>query len=157
MRPALFALGLVLLAFPALAAEDPVAPYAISNANAGATPLDAGAFAAFGGREGVARIVDRFVTRNRTDPRTADIFKGSDPERLVRVLNEHFCYVLGGGCSYTGRDMKAAHTDMGVQQRDMGAVVENLQDAMDAEGVPFTAQNRFLAKLAPMRRVIVQR
>ena len=40
---------------------------------------------------------------------------------------------------------------------DMGALVEILQQAMSAEGVAFPAQNRFLAKLAPMRRDIVTR
>jgi hemoglobin len=39
----------------------------------------------------------------------------------------------------------------------MGALVENLQWAMRREDVPFPAQNRLLAKLAPMRRVIVER
>ena len=36
-------------------------------------------------------------------------------------------------------------------------LVENLQWAMRREGVPFAAQNRLLAKLAPMKRVIVER
>jgi hemoglobin len=35
--------------------------------------------------------------------------------------------------------------------------VENLQIAMQREKVPFFAQNRFLAKLAPMKRKTVVR
>ncbi len=77
--------------------------------------------------------------------------------RLRRTLNEQFCYILGGGCSYTGRDMTAAHKDMGIQQADMAALVENLQAAMRQEHVPFAAQNRLLAKLAPMHRDVVTR
>jgi hemoglobin len=38
----------------------------------------------------------------------------------------------------------------------MNRIVEILQRAMKAEGVPFAAQNRFLSKLAPMRRNVVQ-
>lgn len=53
--------------------------------------------------------------------------------------------------------MKAVHTDMGVQMKDFNALVEVLQTAMDAEQVPFSAQNKLLAKLAPMKRVIVER
>ena len=45
---------------------------------------------------------------------------------------------------------------MGLQAADMGALVENLQAAMRDEHVAFIAQNRFLAKLAPMRRTIVK-
>jgi hemoglobin len=140
------------------AAEEPVAPYAQSNTNAGATPLrDEATFRAFHGREGVDRIVDAFVAYNRADPRITDIFEGQDLVRLHRVLKEHFCYLLGGGCTYSGRTMKDAHKDMGLQQADMGALVENLQAAMRDEGVPFAAQNRFLAKLAPIKRQVVVR
>ena len=46
---------------------------------------------------------------------------------------------------------------MGVLVADFIALVENLQKAMDREGVPFRMQNRLLAKLAPQQRVVVQR
>ncbi len=140
------------------AGEEPVDPYPQSNANAGATPVAGdGLWQAFGGEGGVARIVDRLVTLNVADPRISDIFKGQDLVRLRRTLKEQFCYILNGGCTYTGRDMKSAHKDMGLQTADMGALVENLQAAMRAEHVPFAAQNRLLAKLAPMKRDIVER
>ena len=53
--------------------------------------------------------------------------------------------------------MRAVCRDLGLQPSDMGAMVENLQIAMSEEGVAFAAQNRFLAKLAPMRRDVVVR
>ena len=140
------------------AGEEPVAPYAQSPANADATPFaDDAMWRAFGGADGVRRIVDDLLARNQADPRICDIFQGQDLVRLRRVLGEHFCYLLGGGCTYTGRSMKDAHRDMGLQHADMGALVENLQAAMREEGVPFAAQNRFLAKLAPMKRQVVER
>ena len=40
---------------------------------------------------------------------------------------------------------------------DINALVENLIAAMDAEGVPVTAQNRLLQRLAPMRGAIIYR
>lgn len=140
------------------AGEQPVAPYAQSNANAGAVPFSGDEmWHAFHGSAGVDRIVDDLIARNRTDPRISDIFKGQDYARLGRVLKEQFCFILNGGCSYSGRDMRTAHRDMGVQQADMGALVENLQSAMTREQVSFAAQNRLLAKLAPMHRDIVTR
>lgn len=138
--------------------EEAVEPYRADPANAGARPFDGDAMArAFGGQEGIRRIVDRFVASNFDDPRIGEIFRNQDRARLRRVLFEQFCYILNAGCTYTGRDMKAAHRDMGVQQGDMNRLVENLQRAMAAQDVPFAAQNRFLAKLAPMRRDVVQR
>lgn len=143
---------------PTLPDEDPVASYSQSPANAGATPFPGDdMWRAFHGTEGVARIVDGLVARSQADPRIGDIFKGQDMVRLRRTLKEQFCYILGGGCTYTGRDMKAAHKDLGIQSADMGALVENLQRAMDAERIPFALQNRFLAKLAPMKRDVRER
>lgn len=158
MLSLLLAAAAMSTALPPHPGEDPVAPYAVSNANAGADPFQGGKmWDAFHRADGVDRIVDDFVARNRADPRISDIFKGQDFVRLRRVLKEQFCYILGGGCAYTGRDMHAAHKDMGLQNADMGALVENLQRAMDREKVAFAAQNRFLAKLAPMRPNIVER
>jgi hemoglobin len=138
--------------------EEPVDPYTQSNANAGAAPFAGDAmWRAFGGTAGVDRVVDRFVARNVDDPRIGEIFKGQDLVRLRRTLKEQFCYILNGGCDYSGRTMKDAHRDLGIQSADMGPLVENLQAAMRAERVPFAAQNRFLAKLAPMRRDVVVR
>ncbi len=87
----------------------------------------------------------------------AAIFVAHDTVRLKRTLDEQFCYLLGAGCDYSGRDMRTAHTEMGVTKADMNALVENLQAAMREAGVPFAAQNRLLAKLAPMSGQVVER
>ena len=138
--------------------EKPVDPYVQSNANAGATPLkDDSVFKAFHGKEGLTRIAGDLVDRNLADPRIKDIFATADIVRLKRTLAEQFCYILDGGCDYTGKDMTAAHKDQGITPRDFGALVENLQWAMDKEGVPFAAQNKLLAKLAPMSRQVIER
>jgi hemoglobin len=138
--------------------EEAVAAYVQSNANAGATPFDSAAmYEAFHGEAGVSRIVDGFVARNIADPRIKDQFAATDLIRLKRTLNEQFCYILGGGCAYTGRDMASSHAELGSQPADMAAIVENLQSAMNDERIPFATQNRFLAKLAPMKRDVVTR
>jgi hemoglobin len=140
------------------AGESPVDPYVQSNANAGASPItDKAVFEAFHGQPGVDRIVEDLVEQSFTDPRIKEFFAATDKARLKRTLKEQFCYILGGGCDYTGRDMTAAHKDQGATTKDFNALVENLQRAMDKEGVPFRAQNKLLAKLAPMQRPIVER
>lgn len=138
--------------------ELPIDPYDQSNANAGATPYESAQLAeAFGGREGIRRIAERTVALSQADPRIAAIFEGHDMVRLNRTLGEQFCYLLGAGCDYTGRDMRSAHAEMGVTKADMNALVENLQTAMREAKVPFAAQNRLLAKLAPMSGQVVTR
>jgi hemoglobin len=154
----LLSLAVLMLAAPALAAEvpageQPVDAYAQSNANAGATPFSGDAMLkAFHGRPGIDRIVDGLVDRSVADPRISEIFKNQDLVRLRRTLKEQVCYLLNGGCDYSGRTMKASHAGMGIRQSDFNALVEHLQEAMDREGVSFQAQNRLLAKLAPLER-----
>jgi hemoglobin len=138
--------------------EEDVDPYMVSNANAGATPFEgAEMLKAFHGKEGIGRIVDDLVDAVQKDKRTEEVFHASDFVRLRRTLKEQVCYILDGGCEYTGRDMKKVHDDHGVDVAEFNALVELLQEAMDREGVAFGAQNRLLAKLAPMRRDVVRR
>lgn len=138
--------------------EEAVDPYPMANANAGATPIGGDSvWRAFNGAGGTRRIVDETVRLSVADSRIADTFKSHDLVRLRRTLFEQFCYLLGGSCDYTGRDMRATHKDMGLQTADLNALIENLQAAMRKEGVPFAAQNRLLAKLAPMKRDVVER
>lgn len=138
--------------------EFPVDPYAKSNANAGARQFAGTEMAdAFGGKEGVRRIAARVVELSETDPRIAEIFKAHDMVRLRRTLFEQFCFILNAGCDYSGRDMTAGHKGLGLRMSDLNALVENLQQAMREAGVPFAAQNRFLAKLAPMDRRVIER
>ncbi len=140
------------------AGELPVDPYEISNDNAGADPFESAAlFEAFNGEAGISRVVDDMVDRIIADPRIKDIFAASDLVRLRRTLKEQFCFILNGPCDYTGRDMESSHADHGITNREFNALVENLQLAMNTEGVPFRAQNKLLAKLAPMQRHIVTR
>jgi len=138
--------------------EIAVDAYAVSDANAGAGPFQGEAmWTAFHGADGVGRIVDGMLAESVIDPRTAGIFAATDMARLKRTLREQFCYILNGGCSYSGRSMADAHDELGLQPADFGALVEHLQHAMDIEGVAFRDQNRFLAKLAPMRPQVVTR
>lgn len=116
---------------------------------------DPDTFQAFGGVPGLTRVVNAFMEELLADPRTRPFFESVDQENLKRLLVEQFCAELQGGCTYTGRDMRTAHQGQGITMADFNALVEALQRAMDREGVPFRAQNRLLARLAPMHRDII--
>ncbi len=138
--------------------EFAVDPYAQRNANAGAKPFASlGMADQFGGQSGIRELTDRLVELSLIDPRVSDIFKGHDLVRFRRVLFEQFCYILAAGCNYSGRDMRLAHADMGLQRKDLNALVENLQLAMKERRIPFAAQNKLLAKLAPMDKAVLQK
>jgi hemoglobin len=138
-----FAAGALLLA---LAASMAVRP---------AHAADDALFQSFGGKPGLVRVVDDFVPRLVADPRLHAFFEKADLDHLKQGLVAQFCQVSGGDCAYEGPSMAVAHQDFEIRTADFNALVEDLQHAMDAQGIPFATQNRLLAKLAPMHREIV--
>ncbi len=109
----------------------------------------------FGGVAGLTALMDDFMTILLDDPRMRPFFENADQARIKRQLVEQFCVILGGDCTYSGRDMRSSHAGLGITRADFNALVEDLQIAMDRRGIPFRAQNKLLAKLAPMHREIV--
>ena len=99
--------------------------------------------------------MDNFVDRLVIDSRTRPFFENADRGNLKMQLTDQLCALSGGPCQYGGRDMKTAHEGMGVRTSNFNALVEVLQQSMDAKKIPFTVQNRMLALLAPMHRDII--
>ena len=126
-------------------APDPAPPH----------PELAGVFQDFGGRPGLDALMEDFMANLLAAPRTAPYFENKELPRIKRQLAEQFCAILGGGCAYSGRDMRSTHTGMGVDRAAFNALVEDLQAAMDKHRVPFRSQNKLLAILAPMHREVV--
>jgi hemoglobin len=114
------------------------------------------AIAGFGGYAGLVKINLDLVARLKVNPKIGALFKETDADRLARQLSDQFCELLGGGCKYTGADMKSAHQGMGVKTHHFNSLAEDLQAAMDAAGVSQSEQFRLIAKLAPMKRDIVE-
>ena len=141
------ALGSLLVA-PAYA-QTAAAP----SANPAAAP--AGLYQALGEKPGITRLMDDFVNRLVQDPRIGGHFKEVKPSALKESLTDQICQLSGGPCQYEGADMKSAHADMDINKGHFNALVEVLQTAMDAQGIPFAQQNRLLALLAPMHRDVI--
>ena len=108
-----------------------------------------------GGQGGLTTLMDRFMERLLADARMRPFFTDADQQHVKEQLVLQLCEVSGGPCRRDGPDMKKAHDGMDVTRGDFNALVEVLQDTMDAQGIPFVAQNRLLAKLAPMHRQII--
>lgn len=121
----------------------------------GATPMtNTKTFEAFGGKEGLVKIMDDFMVLLVADPRTKPFFDNPKQAHIKAMLVEQMCEIMNGGCTYRGLDMKSSHAHMKVNRAAFNALVENFQIAMDKHNVPFRAQNKLLAKLAPMYRDI---
>ena len=116
-----------------------------------------GVFESFGGMPGLTLLMDDFMAIMIEDPRLRPFFENTDQPRIKRQLAEQFCAILGGGCTYSGRDMQASHAAFGIDHADFNALVEDLQVAMQRRKIPFRAQNQLLAVLAPMHREVINR
>lgn len=122
-----------------------------------ADPSLLGVYKAFGEEAGLVALMDDFMLRLVADPRTRRFFENSDQPTVKKHLVEQFCVILGGPCSYTGRDMRSAHRGFDIDRAQFNALVELLQVSMDKRGIPFRAQNKLLARLAPLHRDIEHR
>lgn len=111
----------------------------------------------FGEKPGLTKIVDDMYVNVLADPRTAPYFENAPVRRIKPLLVEQFCVLLDGPCTYTGRAMKRTHEGHAIDRAAFDALVEDLQAAMDENGVQYHAQNRLLAKLAPMYRDVQDR
>ena len=112
-------------------------------------------YTALGSKDGITKLTDDFVNRLKVDTRLAPAFKDANSKNLKLMLAQQFCKVSGGPCVYEGADMKSAHSNMDITKTDFHALVEVLQQSMDANGIAFTTQNQLLALLAPMHRDII--
>lgn len=110
-----------------------------------------------GGEPVVTRVVQQTVVQTAGDPAVNQSFDGINLEKLSAKIAVHICALAGGGCPYTGDDMKVAHDGMNIGQREFYALVESLRIALDANGVGEREKNELLRLLAPMKRDVVSR
>ncbi|MGP1666370.1 MAG: group I truncated hemoglobin [Rhodanobacter sp.] len=130
-------------------------PSAAMAASAPRDPALKPVFDQFGGKPGLVILMNDFMDNLMADARTQPYFAGTDHEHIKAELVDQFCVILDGPCTYTGKDMVKVHRTMGVNRAAFNALVEDLQAAMDKNNVPFRAQNKLLAKLAPMHPAII--
>ncbi|MDA7088743.1 group 1 truncated hemoglobin [Pseudomonas sp. SA3-5] len=120
-------------------------------------PTDDSLYRALGEQPGITRIVEGMLLNIARDQRIVRHFENIDIVRLRDKLVEQVCVEAGGPCIYSGDSMEESHKGQNLTRSDFNALVENLQDAMDAEGIATPAQNRLLARLAAMRGQVIER
>lgn len=111
----------------------------------------------FGGVSGLQALVDDLLERFADDDQIAPVFANANIARFRSLFVEHLCEVIEGPCTYSGDDMAEVHRGLAINEAQFNAVVEHLIDAMDARHIPQTAQNRLIARLAPMRKDVIYR
>ena len=112
-------------------------------------------YQALGQKPGLVALMDDFVPRLLADPRMQPFFEKTNQANFKQQLVDQVCQVSGGPCVYKGVDMKTVHSNFDITKGNFNALVEVLQKSMDARQIPFSAQNKLLAVLAPMHRDVI--
>ena len=117
------------------------------------TPL----YARLGGEPVVAQVVNQTIDTVAQDPRINQSFDKVNLKRVKTKLVEQICSLTGGGCEYTGDEMKLVHKGLKITEREFYALVETLRQALNDNGVDEREKNELLAIIAPMKRLVVEK
>jgi hemoglobin len=91
-----------------------------------------------GGREGIAGVVDTFVSNALADQRIGPAFKALPAAKvgpLKSNIADFLCENTGGPCSYLGRTMKESHKGLALTKEDFDACNAALAKALDSSNV----------------------
>ena len=112
-----------------------------------------------GGYDSIAAVVDVFMELQFADKQVGRFYVGHSTKsktRLSQLIKEMLCKVTGGPAKYIGRDMRTAHSGLGITGSDWQVAVKNLTAALDKFKVPQKEKDELLAIVAGLRPVIVE-
>jgi hemoglobin len=128
-----------------------------SMSDAPATPS---LYKRLGGREGIAGVVDAFVTNALADPRIGPAFKSLPAAKvgpLKTNIADFICENTGGPCSYGGRTMKESHRGLGLEKADFDACNAALAKALDSTKVAPADKEQVMKLVASLMNDIVEK
>ncbi len=120
------------------------------------TPMqDPSLYQRLGGKDAITAVVDDAIGNIAADTRINRRFGGTDSAHLKKNLVDQICAGTGGPCTYTGRNMSAAHEGLNIRDDEFDALVEDLVKALDKFKVPAREKGDLLAILGRMKNAIV--
>ena len=109
-----------------------------------------------GGVDAITAVARAFDERAGKDDRINQKFARTNLDRLTKEFVDQLCQDTGGPCTYTGRDMRAAHANMGLTNGEFDAFMEDLGAVLDGFKMGKTEQEEVLSLLWPLRTEIVE-
>jgi len=88
-----------------------------------------------GGENKIQAIATSKFDNHTKNPAVNARYKDSDKDRVVKVVTEFICAGTGGPQEYTGKDMLTTHRGMNISATEYLAVVDDIMDALDSNGV----------------------
>lgn len=88
-----------------------------------------------GGEEKIKAIATSIFNNHTQNKTVSARYKDSDKDRVIKVVTEFICVGTGGPQEYTGKDMLTAHRGMNISATEYLAVVDDIMDALDSNGI----------------------
>lgn len=114
-------------------------------------------FEELGGAEAVKAVVNSFYDVMLQDPEIAPYFENTDMAKQRQHQALFIGSVLGGTEAYPGRDMKAAHAGMEIDNVAFFKVIGHLAAALARAGVPDEHIDTIVSTANGLRTEIVER
>ena len=109
-----------------------------------------------GGAKRIQAIANDVVEFHLVNPIIAPRFQNHDVPKLKQFAFEFFCAGTGGPETYTGRDMRTAHTGMNISEQEYVATMDDIIRAMEKHGVGSQERNEVIAILYSLKGEIIR-
>lgn len=108
-----------------------------------------------GGLDAIAAAVDAFHERVAQDDRVNHYFAGVDLAALKRHQTAFFAAGTGGPVEYIGREIRAAHAPLAIDDDTFDIFVGHFEATLTAFDVPAEERDELLELLEPYRPDVV--
>ncbi|WP_380678450.1 group I truncated hemoglobin [Salinigranum sp. GCM10025319] len=109
-----------------------------------------------GGRDGIEAVVETFYDRVLDDDRVNGHFEGMAMDDLRAHQSAFLTGVTGGPDEYDGREMRAAHAGLDLNESEFD-VVEHLDRALAAHGVVESDREAVLDEVQALKPAVLGR
>lgn len=104
----------------------------------------------------IRAAVDIFYDRMLADPALSGMFESGDLDRLRSHQRAFLLQALGGPSLYSGRDLRRAHTGLGITADQFEVAIVHLIASLREVGVAPDVIDRAAMDVRALRTVIVQ-
>lgn len=109
--------------------------------------------------DGISAIADEYLKGIRADPQFVRFSgRGADSlRRAKQLLKDQLCALTGGPCVYIGRDMKTAHSGLGITSDEWAANMKYMSAALDKAKVTGHDKEEFLTIVESLKPQITEK
>jgi hemoglobin len=111
-----------------------------------------------GGYDVIAAFIDDVYRMLRSDPRFSRFAARSNDsqQRARQLLVDQVCQLAGGPCFYIGRDMKTAHTGLGITEAEWNISIDYTRQALQNHSIQEPAADEVIELFQRYKNDIVE-